>query len=138
MSYEEILFSLGINTDLPEWKRAKTQLYINLDIDVEKLEFIGGKAVKFTQRSIRGEVEIGEREGVAFIYSGGLLIVCTAADDMPLTVLIARKLIRVVEAETKLLKACVIVKTNDDVYELKVPKKQVSELEKMINKVRSK
>ena len=138
MTYFEVLQSLGMNADSPEWSRAKTQLFVNLGIDLEKTDCIGGQSVKFTQKSIRGTVKIGEREGVCFEISSGLLVVCPAADDMPLTILVDRKLIRVVEAESKLLRSCVNVKTNDDLYEFKVPKKQLGTLEKMINKVRNK
>ena len=138
MTFNEILQSIGVNPDAPEWSRAKTQLYVNLGIDTEKVDCLGGQAVRFTQKSIRGTVKIGEREGVVFEISSGLMIVCPAVDDMPLTILVDRKLIRIVEAESKLLKSCVTVKTNDELYEFKVPKKQVATLEKMINKVRNK
>ena len=138
MLFDELIQSLGAKPDAPEIKRAKTQLYINLDIDTEKLDCIGGQAVKFIQKTIRGEVEIGEREGYVFGISQGLLVVCPAVDDMPLTVLVEKKLIRVVESEAKLLRSCVIVKTNDELFELRVPKKQVETLERLVNKVRSK
>ena len=36
-----------------------------------------------------------------------------------------------------LLKAAVIVKTNDELFEFKVPKKQLSAAEKLVNKVRN-
>lgn len=137
MLLDEVLQSLGVKGDSPEWKRAKTQLYINLQIDTEKAEFFGGQAVKFCQKTIRGSVEIDEREGYVFTMPSGLLVVCVAVDDMPLTVVIERKKIRVVEAETRMFSAEVHVKTNDDLFELRVPKKQVGTLEKMINKVRN-
>ena len=132
MLFDEVLQSLGVKGDSPEWKRAKTQLYINLQIDTEKAEFFGGQAVKFCQKTIRGAVEIDEREGYVFTMPSGLLVVCVAVDDMPLTVVIERKKIRVVEAETRMFSAEVHVKTNDDLYEMRVPKKQVGNLEKMM------
>ena len=138
MTFDEVLQSLGLNSNAPEWSRAKTQLYVNLGIDSEKVDCMGGQSVKFIQKSIRGTVKIGEREGVVFELPNGLLVVCPAVDDMALTIFIDRKLIRVVESESKLLKSCVNVKTNDDLYEFKVPKKQIATLEKMINKVRNK
>ena len=138
MLFDEVLEQLAVKADSPEWKRAKTQLYVNLGIDTEKTECTGGQAVKFIQKTIRGEVEIGEREGYVFALSNGLLVVCPAVDDMPLTVLIEKKLIRIVESEAKLLRSCVIVKTNDILYELRVPKKQVDTLEKLVNRVRNK
>ena len=137
MMFDEVLSTLGVKGDSPEWKRAKTQLHINLGVDTEKADFIGGQAVRFCQKTIRGAVEIGEREGFVFGMPGGVLVVCPAVDDMPLTVNIEKKLIRVVEAESKLLKASVNIKTNDDLYELRVPKKQVAALEKLVNKVRN-
>ncbi len=137
MTFEECLNAVGVNTSAREWQFAIKQIYINLSIDTQKLECLGAQGCRFAQKSIRGTVKISERDGYVVATTGGLLIVCPATDDMPVTIMLDRKLIRVVEAESKFLKSAVNVKTNDELYEFKVGKKQLGDMEKLINKVRA-
>ena len=137
MIFDEVMHQLGVNPEAHEWLFALKQIYVNLGIDKDKLNCLGGQQCRFAQKSIRGSSIISERDGYYIGTTGGLLIICPAINDMPITIMLDRKQIRVVEAESKLLKAAVIVKTNDELFEFKVPKKQLSAAEKLVNKVRN-
>ena len=84
-----------------------------------------------------GLSEFSDKVGYLFGSKVGLLIICSNNNDFPIVDFIYRRDIRVVEADSKLFKALVRVKTNKNSHEFKVNKKQLSEMEKFINGIRS-
>lgn len=137
MQLLEVLIAEGsINIESQEWQRVIKQLHVQLSLDLDKLEFYKCYACKFTLKGNRNTVKIAERSGFFVSAKQGILILCPSTTDLPLTIFVDKKTIRVVEHDIKLLKAEVNVKTNDEVFCFKSGKKQVAEIEKEINKVR--
>ena len=108
-----------------------------MPIDVDKLDYTKCFACRFTLKSGRNTVKISERNGYFIGATSGILIVCPATDDLPITMYVDKKTIRVVQSESKLLKAELSVKTNEEMYCFKGPKKLVADIEKQVNKIRN-
>ena len=135
--HNEVLISEGsINIESQEWQRVIKQLHIQLPVDVDKFDYYKCYACKFALKGNRNTVKISERPGYFVSAKQGILVICPSTTDLPITIFIDKKTIRVVEHETKLLKAEVNVKTNDDTFAFRSGKKQVAEIEKEVNKVR--
>lgn len=133
---EALATDSSINIQSQEWQRLLKQVHIQLPVDVEKLEIYKCLPCRFTLKATRNTVKISERPGYFLSAKQGILVLCPSTTDLPVTLFIDKKAIRVVEHETKLLKAEVNVKTNDEVFSFKGPKKQCGELEKEVNRVR--
>ena len=126
----------SININSAEWQFAIKQLHIQMPIDVDKLNYTKCFPCRFTLKGNRSSVKISERNGYFIGSTSGILVVCPATDDLPITLFIDKKGIRVVQSESKLLKAELSVKTNEEMFCFKGPKKVVSEMEREVNKVR--
>ncbi len=125
-----------INLQAPEWQFAIKQMHIQMPVDVDKLNYTKCFPCKFTLKGNRNETKIAEKSGYFIGSSSGILVVCPATDDLPLTLFIDKKLIRVVQSESKFMKAELSVKTNEETFCFKGPKKVVADMEKEVNKVR--
>ncbi|MBR1393007.1 MAG: hypothetical protein IJ561_04145 [Ruminococcus sp.] len=126
----------SINIESQEWQFVLKQLHIQLSVDVDKLDYYRCYPCRFTLKANRNAVKISERNGYFLSAKQGILIVCPSTTDLPVTLFIDKKTIRVVQSESKLLKSEVNVKTNDETFVFRAGKKQCSEIEKEVNKVR--
>lgn len=137
MQLQEVLATeSSVNISSPEWQRALRQLHIQMPIDVDKLDYSKCIPCKFTLLGGRNDVKISERPGYFISSKSGVLIVCISTTDMPLTIFVDKKQIRVVQHESKFMKSAIIVKTNEDTYSFKAPKKVGEEIDKELNKMR--
>ena len=137
MQFLEVLATdNSININSPEWQRVIRQLHIQLEVDIEKFDYYKCYACRFTLKANRNAVKISERAGYFISAKQGILIICPSTTDLPVTMFVDKKLIRVVTSESKLLKAELNVKTNDDTYSFKSSKKGIAEIEKEVNKIR--
>lgn len=137
MQFEEVAKQVVGNIDTKAWQFALKHMYISFDaIDIKTAEFTSGYSCYFSKGSITGTAIINETEGYIFGSNLGLLIVCPMENDFPIVDFVNSKHIRVVEAESKLFKAYIRVKTNDNMYIFRVDKKKLSEIEKFVNKIR--
>ena len=136
MNIEELLTSMSVDISSQEWKFALKNMYVNFSVDVKKLECIGGYECTFSRESVSGRKIIGDTDGYIICTNLGILVVCPKKDDFPVTAFISKKDIRVVEADTKFFKSFIKVKTNDDSYIFKIDKKQLKDLEKLVNKTK--
>lgn len=66
-----------------------------------------------------------------------MLALSASSTEMPITIIIRKQDIRVVEANASLFKASVRITDNNYEYEFKVSKKDISNIEKAINKTRN-
>lgn len=137
MQIEELIRKMGQDPEDKKWQFALKHIYVNFPVDVKGLNCIEGYPCYFARYTITGRVDIGETEGFVIATDAGLLIICPAEDDFPVNEWVSKKLIRIVEAETKLFKAYVRVKTNDNVYSFRTDKKTVKDVERMANRVRN-
>ncbi|MBR4555462.1 MAG: hypothetical protein IKO27_07700 [Ruminococcus sp.] len=126
----------SINLDSPEWQRVLRQLHIQMTIDVDKLDYYKCLPCKFALKSINGSTKISDRPGFFLSAKQGMLIICPSTTDLPITMFIDKKGIRVVQSEIKLLKSEIDVKTNEDMFVFKSNKKGCQDIEKEVNKVR--
>jgi hypothetical protein len=133
---EELLNQMGISTDATEWKFVLKHIAINFPVDVAKLDCISGYSCKFSHVSSQDVLQIDGKSGYVVGATAGLVVICPAVNDFPITAFVSKKEIRVIESESKMFKAFVRVKTNDDVYIFQCDKKQMKDLENLVNKVR--
>ena len=126
----------SINIDSTEWQRVIRQLHIQMDVDVDKFDYYKCLPCRFILKTNSKSVKISERPGYLVSAKQGLLIICPSTTDLPVTIYVDKKLIRVVTAEAKFLKAEVNVTTNDETYVFKSNKKGVADIEKELNKIR--
>ena len=137
MQLMEVLISNNtINIESAEWQRVIKQIHIQMTLDIDKLDCYKCLECKFCLKANRSTTKISERSGYFISAKQGLLVICPSTTDLPITMFIDKKQIRVVEHETKFLKGEVNVKTNEDTYCFRGGKKQVAELEKEVNRVR--
>lgn len=136
MQLRVILEMNGADMSSREWQFAFNHIHTNFSY-IEKVEYIKAMPCFYSKGSIVGNLIVSEHQGYALSSESGILAICTAKDDFPVVEWIPKKDIRVVEAENKLFKAYVRVKTNDIVHVFRVDKKKMSELEKMVNEVRN-
>jgi hypothetical protein len=128
----------SIDLKSQEWERAVRQLHIQMSIDVDKLEFFKCIPCRFTLLGLRNEVKISERPGYFISAKAGILVVCVSTTDLPLTLYVERKVIRGEEHnKLKFMKAEILVKTNDESFVFKAPKKVADEIEKEVNRIRA-
>lgn len=137
MTLEQVLRNAGANLDSQEWSFALKQVHLHVSVDETKMDCYGSYPCRFSQSTIRGSVIISERDGYVVGANGGILVICPAVNDMPVTIYLEKKVIRIAEAESKLLKFIVNVKTNDEVFTFRAPKKIGVDIEKLVNKVRN-
>ena len=126
----------SINIDSAEWQRVLKQIHIQMEIDVDKFDYYKCLPCKFTLKANRNAVKISERPGYFINAKQGVSVICPSMTDLPLTMFVDKKSIRVVKAESKLLKAEVILTTNDDTYVFRSNKKGMQDIEKEVNKIR--
>ena len=126
----------SINTDSAEWQRVLRQLHVQMDVDVESFDYFKCYPCKFTLKANRNSVKISERPGYFISARQGILVVCPSTTDLPVTLFVDKKLIRVVTSESKLLKSELNVKTNEDTYAFRSNKKGIADIEKEVNKIR--
>ncbi|MBR6873099.1 MAG: hypothetical protein IKN17_06305 [Ruminococcus sp.] len=126
----------SININTPEWQRAVKQLHIQMEVDVDKFDYFKCYPCKFTLKANRNAVKISERPGYFLSARQGILVICPSTTDLPLTMFVDKKAIRVVKAESKLMKSEVIITTNDDTYVFRSNKKGMQDIEKEVNKIR--
>ena len=126
----------SINIDSPEWQRVLKQMHIQMEVDVDSFDYFKCYPCKFTLKANRNTVKISERAGYFISARQGVLVICPSTTDLPLTMFVDKKQIRVVKAESKLLKAEVIITTNDDTYVFRSSKKGMHDIEKEVNKIR--
>jgi len=128
----------SIDLKSQEWERAIRHVHIQMKIDVDKLDYSKCIPCRFTLLGGRNDIKISERPGYFISAKQGILVICTSTTDLPLTLFIDKKSIRVVQHESKFLKAEIIVKTNEDTYSFKASKKIGDEIDKEVNKMRGK
>ncbi len=126
----------SINTDSAEWQRVLRQLHVQMEVDVESFDYFKCYPCKFTLKANRNSVKISERPGYFISARQGILVVCPSTTDLPVTLFVDKKLIRVVTSESKLLKSELNVKTNEDTYAFRSNKKGIADIEKEVNKIR--
>ena len=107
-----------------------------MDVDVESFDYFKCYPCKFTLKANRNSVKISERPGYFISARQGILVVCPSTTDLPVTLFVDKKLIRVVTSESKLLKSELNVKTNEDTYAFRSNKKGIADIEKEVNKIR--
>ena len=126
----------SINIDSPEWQRVIRQLHIQMEVDVDKFDYYKCYSCRFTLKANRNATKISERPGYFISAKQGILVICPSTTDLPVTLFVDKKLIRVVTSESKFLKAELNVKTNDDSYCFRSSKKGIADIEKEVNKIR--
>ena len=126
----------SINTDSAEWQRVLRQMHVQMTVDVDSFDYYKCYPCRFTLKANRNAVKISERPGYFIRAKQGIIVVCPSTTDLPVTLYIDKKLIRVVTSESKLLKSELNVKTNDDTYAFRSSKKGIADIEKEVNKIR--
>lgn len=125
-----------ISIESTEWQRVIRQVHIQMDIDVDKFDFYKCLSCRFILKTNSKSVKISERPGYFLSAKQGILVICPSTTDLPVTLFVDKKQIRVVTAESKFLKAEVNVTTNDETFVFKSNKKGVADIEKEVNKIR--
>ena len=133
---EVIATDNSINIDSAEWQRVIRQLHIQMEVDVEKFDYYKCYPCRFSLKANTNSTKISERPGYFISAKQGILVICPSTTDLPVTLFVDKKLIRVVTAESKFLKAELNVKTNEDTYCFRSNKKGIQDLEKEVNKIR--
>lgn len=137
MKFEEIAKNVAGDISSKAWDFAIKHMYINFNaVNVKTLDFIDGYSCVFSKGTITGSLIVNDTPGYIFGSKLGILIVCPIENDFPIVDFISNKAIRVVEAERKLFKAYVRVKTNDNMYIFKTDKQNLSTIEKFVNRIR--
>lgn len=137
MTFEEISKAVVKDTQSKSWQFAVKNMNINFSkVNVNNLDFIGAYECSISRSTINGKSEFSDKAGYIFGSKIGLLIICSVENDFPIIDFIYSRDIRVVEANSKLFKAFIRIKTNENSYEFKVDKKQLSIIEKFVNSVR--
>lgn len=137
MQLEEILRTTNENIDSKDWQFALRNIYVNFVVDAKSLDCIEIYPCVFSKETITKSKQITPISGYIIGTTSGILVFCLRVNDFPVNAFIDKKTIRVVEAESKLFGAYVRIKTNDEVFIFKVDKKILSNVEKMVNKVKN-
>ena len=66
----------------------------------------------------------------------GAVLLAPSREELPLVATLGRKDIKSVEARNKFTKCIVTVRTNNHIYDFKLPKKEGADLEKQLDKAR--
>ena len=137
MTFEEISKAVVKDTQSESWQFAVKNMKVNFSkVNVSDIDFINAYKCSISRDTVSGISEFSDKVGYLFGSKVGLLIICSTNNDFPIVDFIYSRDIRVVEADSKLFKAFVRVKTNKNSYEFKVDKKQLSEMEKFVSSVR--
>lgn len=126
-----------ISKDDATWSFAFKQLAIQLNIKIDEIDCYDAFQCSFNYFDLRGNAQIDNRSGVLLCTEKGILVLSASSTEMPITMIIRKQDIRVVETNTSLFKASVRIIDNNFEYEFKISKKDVSNIEKAINKTRN-
>lgn len=116
---------------------AFKQLAIQNNIKIDEIECYDAFQCSFNYFDLQGNAQINNRSGVLLCTEKGMLALSASSTEMPITIIIRKQDIRVVEANASLFKASVRITDNNYEYEFKVSKKDISNIEKAINKTRN-
>lgn len=135
MNIEELLNNnLGIDTTQEIWVRAFRKFRIDTGEKVEQLECLEGYNCKITLRTNQGKDLVKGIQGCVIDTTKGLVVFGVQFKELPITLLIKGKSIRVLQISNKFLNTVGTVRTDDLVIEFTVPKKFSTQFEVMLSR----
>lgn len=128
---------LGIDTDQDIWVSAIKKFKVDTGENLSALKCIGICSCKISTRTSKGDEVVKGISGCAAATDKGLVVLGVEEGKFPVTLLIKKNNIRVLQFNSKLLSATGTITTDSSVIEMVVPKKSASKLEVMLNKARN-
>lgn len=129
--------NIGIDTDKDIWVSTIKKFKVDTGENLNALNCIEMCSCKVSTRTSRGDEVVKGLSGCAAATDKGLVVLGVEEGKFPVTMLIKKNNIRVLQFNSKLLSATGTITTDSSVIEMVVPKKSASKLEVMLNKARN-